>query len=74
MARQDVGLDITDVYLFGGEVGTVFVMSVNSSASGRDMPVGSHPAAHYDFRLDADSDIVEDSIYRALFGPLDQSG
>jgi hypothetical protein len=27
-----VRLDITDVYVFRGEVGTVFVMNVNSSA------------------------------------------
>jgi hypothetical protein len=32
LARQEVRLDITDVYVFRGEVGTVFVMNVNSSA------------------------------------------
>ena len=28
LARQDVRLDITDLYVFRGEIGTVFVMPV----------------------------------------------
>jgi hypothetical protein len=30
IARQDIRLDITDLYLFRGEVGTVFVTNVRS--------------------------------------------
>jgi Domain of unknown function (DUF4331) len=74
LARQDVRLDITDVYLFRGEVGTVFVLSVNSSAAGSDTPAGFHPDAHYDFRIDTDGDVVEDLTYRVIFGQLDQAG
>jgi hypothetical protein len=44
LSRRDVRLDITDVYLFRGEIGTVFVMSVNSSAAGSDSPIGLSPA------------------------------
>ena len=31
LAREDTRLDITDVYLFRGTAGTVFVMNINSS-------------------------------------------
>lgn len=74
LASQDVRVDITDVYLFRGDVGTVFVMSVNSSTAGCDTPVGFTPNAHYDFRIDTDADVVEDLVYRVPFGPLDQTG
>jgi hypothetical protein len=74
LAYQDVRLDITDVYLFRGEVGTVFVMCVNSSAAGSNTPVGFHPGAHYDFRVDIDGDNLEDVIHRVTFGRLDDSG
>ena len=57
LARQDVRLDITDVYLFRGKVGTVFVMCVNSSAAGSNAPPGFSPDAHYDFRVDLDGDV-----------------
>jgi hypothetical protein len=74
LAYQDVRLDITDVYLFRGEVGTVFVMCVNSSAAGSNTPVGFHPGAHYDFRIDVDGDSVEDVIHRFTFGRIDEAG
>jgi hypothetical protein len=37
IARQDVRLDITDLYLFRGETGTVFVINVCHSIAG-DIP------------------------------------
>jgi hypothetical protein len=37
LARQDTRLDITDVYLFRGTAGTVFVMNVNSSITGKQL-------------------------------------
>jgi len=43
LARQDTRLDITDVYLFRGIAGTVFVMNVNSSVAGHNYPVLFHP-------------------------------
>jgi len=45
LARQDTRLDITDVYLFRGTAGTVFVMNVNSSVAGRSYPELFHPVA-----------------------------
>jgi hypothetical protein len=74
LAQQDVRLDITDVYIFRGQVGTVFVMSVNSSAAGSDTPSGFHPHAHYDFCIDVDADVMEDVIHRVTFGEPDESG
>jgi hypothetical protein len=38
LAREDTRLDITDVYLFRGTAGTVFVMNVNPSVAGRNYP------------------------------------
>jgi hypothetical protein len=39
IARQDIRLDITDLYLFRGEVGTVFViMSVTPSRAKSQRP------------------------------------
>jgi hypothetical protein len=74
LAYEDVRLDITDVYLFRGDVGTVFVMCVNSSAAGSNTPGGFRSGAHYDFRIDVDGDDVEDLIYRVTFGPVDDAG
>lgn len=69
-ARQDPRLDISDVYLFKGASGTVFVMNVNPmSASG-----GFHPEALYEFKIDTDGDAVEDVTLRFAFLPADSAG
>jgi hypothetical protein len=74
LACQDVRLDITDVYLFRGEGGSVFVMCVNSSAAGSNTPAGFHPGAHYDFHVDVNSDNVDELIHRVTFGQVEESG
>ena len=38
IARQDVRLDITDLYVFRGETGTVFVINVCHSIAGTFRP------------------------------------
>ncbi|TDC52519.1 DUF4331 domain-containing protein [Actinomadura sp. KC345] len=64
LARQDPRLDISDVYVFRGTAGTVFIMNVNPlSGSG-----GFHPEGRYEFRIDTDGDAVEDLTYCAEFG------
>jgi hypothetical protein len=65
-ARQDPRLDISDVYLFKGDTGTVFVMNTNPvSADG-----GFHPEALYEFHLDTDGDAVQELTFRfRFFGP-----
>jgi hypothetical protein len=68
LARQDVRLDITDLFVFRGELGTVFILNVNSSISGPNVPQGFHPEAHYAIKVDLDGDAVEDLTYRLTFG------
>ncbi|MFB9907938.1 DUF4331 family protein [Allokutzneria oryzae] len=70
LARQDPRLDISDVYLFRGTAGTVFVMNVNP-LSGAD---GFHPDGLYEFKVDTGSDAVEDTTFRVTFGDRDAEG
>ena len=74
LSRKDVRLNITDTYLFRGNVGTVFIMTVNSSITGEDGPKGFHPEARYEFRIDLNGDAVEDLVYRVTFGPRNTAG
>ena len=77
-ARKDARLDITDLYVFRGERGTVFVMNVNHSiateVTGHQVPAGFHPEAQYEFKIDTDGDAVEDLTFRCTFGELDAGG
>lgn len=74
LARQDVRLDITDLYVFRGEVGTVLAINVCHSLAG-DIPTpGYHPEGMYEFKIDLDGDSVEDLTYRFVFGERDDLG
>jgi hypothetical protein len=74
IARQDVRLDITDLYVFRGETGTVFVMNLCHSIAG-DIPTpGYHPEGMYEFKVDLDGDAVEDLTYRFTFDERDTDG
>ena len=74
LARQDVRLDITDLYVFRGEVGTVLAINVCHSLAG-DIPTpGYHPEGMYEFKIDLDRDSVEDLTYRFVFGERDDQG
>ena len=74
LARQDVRLDITDLYVFRGEAGTVFAINVCHSLAG-DIPTpGYHPGGQYEFKIDLDHDGVEDLTYRFVFGERDELG
>jgi hypothetical protein len=74
IARQDVRLDITDLYVFRGETGTVFVINVCHSIAG-DIPTpGYHPEGMYEFKVDLDGDAVEDLSYRLTFDDRDADG
>jgi Domain of unknown function (DUF4331) len=71
LARADVRLDITDLYVFAGQSGTVFVMNVCTSLAG-DIPTpGFHPEALYEFKIDIDDDAVEDLTLRFRFDDRD---
>ena len=74
IARQDVRLDITDLYVFRGEVGTVFVMNVCHSIAGNIPVPGYHPEGMYEFKVDLAGDAVEDLTYRITFDERDGDG
>jgi Domain of unknown function (DUF4331) len=74
LARRDVRLDITDLYVFRGTTGTVFALDVNSTISGAAAPQGFHPEARYEFRVDRSGDAVADIVYRITFGERDHDG
>jgi hypothetical protein len=74
IARQDIRLDITDLYLFRGETGTVFVINVCHSLAGPVPAPGYHPEGMYEFKIDLDGDAVEDLTYRITFDARDAAG
>jgi len=73
VARQDVRLDITDLYAFRGQVGTVFVINVCHSLGKAKIP-GYHPEGMYEFKVDLNGDAVEDVTYRITFEERNAQG
>lgn len=74
IARQDIRLDITDLYVFRGEIGTVFAINVCHSIFGKIPVPGYHPEGMYEFKVDVDGDAVEDMTYRLTFAAADAAG
>ena len=74
IARQDIRLDITDLYAFRGETGTVFVINVCHSIFGPIPVPGWHPEGMYEFKVDFNGDAVEDVTYRITFDVRDSKG
>lgn len=74
IARQDIRLDITDLYLFRGETGTVFVINVCHSIFGPVPSAGYHPEGMYEFKVDLNNDAVEDVTFRFNFAERNQDG
>jgi hypothetical protein len=74
IARQDIRLDITDLYVFRGEIGTVFVINVCHSIFGEIPTPGYHPEGMYEFKIDVDGDAIEDVTYRITFEDRDAAG
>ncbi|MEJ0019275.1 MAG: DUF4331 family protein [Acetobacteraceae bacterium] len=74
IARQDIRLDITDLFVFKGETGTVFVINVCHSIAGAIPAPGYHPEGMYEFKVDLDGDAVEDVTYRITFDERDAAG
>ena len=73
IARQDVRLDITDLYVFRGQAGTVFTINVCHSLGKPTIP-GYHPEGMYEFKVDLNGDAVEEITYRLTFDERDQHG
>ncbi len=74
IARQDIRLDITDLYLFRGETGTVFAINVCHSIFGPIPVPGYHPEGMYEFKVDLNGDSVEELTYRFTFNERDKDG
>jgi hypothetical protein len=58
IARQDIRLDITDLYVFRGETGTVFVIDLCHSIFGPIPAPGYHPGGMYEFKIDLNGDAI----------------
>jgi len=74
IARQDIRLDITDLYVFRGQTGTVFVIDVCHSIFGPIPAPGYHPEGMYEFKVDLNGDAVEELTYRLTFDERDANG
>jgi hypothetical protein len=74
IARQDIRLDITDLYVFQGEKGTVFAINLCHSIFGPIPVPGYHPEGMYEFKVDLNGDAVEDLTYRFTFDERDAHG
>jgi hypothetical protein len=74
LARQDIRLDITDLYVFRGEIGTVFAINVCHSIAGPVPAPGYHPEGMYEFKIDLNGDAVEDITFRIKFEERDADG
>lgn len=74
LARQDIRLDITDLYVFGGQTGTVLIINVCHSLGGAVAAPGFHPEGRYEFKVDLDGDAVEEITYRVTFGEVSADG
>ncbi|MEU8819185.1 DUF4331 family protein [Actinoplanes sp. NPDC048796] len=74
LARQDVRLDITDLYAFRGETGTALVINVCHSIAGDIPEPGFHPEGKYEFKIDTNGDAVEEITYRFTFAERDAEG
>ncbi|SEO79187.1 DUF4331 family protein [Actinacidiphila rubida] len=74
IARQDPRLDITDLYVFRGEQGTVLVTNHSHSLAGEDIPRGLHPEGKYEFKIDGNGDAIEEVTYRFTFGETEGDG
>jgi hypothetical protein len=74
IARQDIRLDITDLYVFRAQMGTAFVINVCHSIFGAIPVPGYHPEGMYEFKIDSNGDAVEDITYRLTFDARDEHG
>lgn len=74
IARQDIRLDITDLYVFRGETGTVFAINVCHSIFGPIPVPGYHPEGMYEFKVDLNGDAIEEVTYRLTFKERDKDG
>jgi len=73
-SRQDPRLNLTDLYLFDGQTGTVLVMVMNTSLAGAAHVPGFHPEGRYEFKVHLDHEPAENLGYRFVFGRTGNDG
>jgi Domain of unknown function (DUF4331) len=73
-SRRDPRLNLTDLYVFDGDAGTVLALAGNTSLAGPDRVPGFHPEARYEFKVHLDGSAQESLLYRAEFGERDGAG
>ena len=74
LARQDPRLNITDLYVFDYDGGTVLAMDVRTSLAGDAHPDAFHPEARYEFKIHSEGSQSESVTYRFAFGPTQDDG
>ncbi|MEV4620460.1 DUF4331 family protein [Asanoa sp. NPDC049573] len=74
LARQSGQLFLNDLYVFGGEGCTAFVMDVNSNITEPNVPPGFHPEARYEFRIHLAGNDHEELTFRVAFEPVESDG
>jgi hypothetical protein len=73
-AHDNGQLYTDDLYVFGTDHATVFVMDVNSTITGPDVQPGFHHEARYEFKVHFDEADVEALTYRITFDEADATG
>jgi hypothetical protein len=74
LAAQDGQLFIDDLYVFGGDNSTVFIMDVNSNITGVHVKPGFHHEARYEFKAHFDGADFEGLTYRVSFDEAGSDG
>jgi Domain of unknown function (DUF4331) len=74
LASRNGQLYIDDLYVFRGELSTVFVMDVNSTITEAHVRPGFHPEARYEFKVHFDGGDFETLAYRVSFDEADSHG
>jgi hypothetical protein len=73
-SRRDSRLNVTDLYVFGGDNGPVLAMITNTSLAGEAHIPGFHPEGRYEFRIHPELSRVQQIVYRFCFGAPDTTG
>jgi uncharacterized protein DUF4331 len=73
-SRRDPRLNLTDLYVFDGDAGTVFVLAGNTSLAGPTRVPGFHPEARYEIKVHLDGSAQESLTYRVVFDEPDGAG
>src|ERR1700691_3822610 len=74
LAAQTGQLFIDDLYVFTGEVSTVFILDINSDVNGLHTEPGFHPEARYEIKIHVNGAAFEDLTYRVAFAEPDADG